>query len=85
MPRKASTSPAKKATAAKTDAGAAFRSCMDLIEECEKAVDAAATVHERRGRLRTLGAAEMLLHLHGSMSQTDLDNSIQHIRKSLTH
>lgn len=84
MPRKASTPSAQKTTAVKTDAGA-FRSCMDLIEECEKAVDAAATVHERRHRLRSLGAAEMLLHLHGSMSRTDLDNAIEHIGKSLKH
>ena len=91
MPRKATSGAAAKKAAAPaaqpieklTQDIHSFRYCMDLVEECSKAVDAAPTVHVRRLRLRNLGQAELVMEFQAKLDRTAIEELGNWIRGQL--
>lgn len=91
MPRKATSGAAAKKAAAPaakpieklTQAFDSFRYCMDLVEECSKAVDAAPSVHLRRLRLRNLGQAELVMEFQAKLDRTAIEELGNWIRGQL--
>jgi hypothetical protein len=91
MPRKATAGAAAKKAAAPAakpieklaQAFDSFRYCMDLVDECSKAVDDAPSVHLRRLRLRNLGQAELVMEFQAKLDRVALEELGNWIRRQL--
>jgi hypothetical protein len=91
MPRKATSGAAAKKAAAPaaqpitklSEAFDSFRYCMDLVEDCSKAVDAAPTVHVRRLRLRNLGQADLVMEFQAKLDRAAIEELADWIRGQL--
>lgn len=91
MPRKATSGAAAKKAAAPaaqqitklSEVFDSFRYCMNLVEECSKAVDAAPTVHVRRLRLRNLGQAELVMEFQSQLDRDAIEELGNWIRGQL--